>query len=235
MDAEAAGQLADALDASSPRSLTTSVAPNSRASAMRSAWRPRMMICSAPSRLAAITPHRPTAPSPTTATLLPGPTSRSDRGVVAGAHHVGQRQQRRHQRVVLADRRAGRACRRPSGMRSASAWAPSIAAVAEEAAVDAGGLQPLLAEHAGAVGERERHDDDVAALDRAHVALPTSSTMPIASWPIALAVLVRLHRLYGHRSLPQMQARVTRISASVGFDDRRRRGRSRCGRRRPRT
>src|SRR2546430_11458361 len=33
------------------------------------------MIRSAPSRLAAITPHKPTAPSPTTATAFPGPTS----------------------------------------------------------------------------------------------------------------------------------------------------------------
>ena len=45
--------------ASAPRSLTTSVAPNSLASAIRSGWRPRMMICSAPSRRAAITAHKP--------------------------------------------------------------------------------------------------------------------------------------------------------------------------------
>ena len=32
------------------------------------------VICSAPSRRAAITPQRPTAPSPTTATIFPGPT-----------------------------------------------------------------------------------------------------------------------------------------------------------------
>jgi hypothetical protein len=43
--------------ASSPRSLTTSVAPNAFASAIRSGWRPRMMICSAPRRLAAMTPQ----------------------------------------------------------------------------------------------------------------------------------------------------------------------------------
>ena len=71
---------------------------------MRSAWRPMMMICSAPSRFAAITPQRPTAPSPTTATRLARRRPRDDGGVVAGAHHVGEREQRRHQRVVLADR-----------------------------------------------------------------------------------------------------------------------------------
>ena len=38
-----------------------------------------MMICSAPSRLAAITPHRPTAPSPTTATALAGADLRRSR------------------------------------------------------------------------------------------------------------------------------------------------------------
>ena len=52
-----------------------SVAPNSRASAWRSAWRLSAMMRSAPRRLAASTPERPTAPSPTTATVPPGLTS----------------------------------------------------------------------------------------------------------------------------------------------------------------
>ena len=60
--------------ASSPRSVTTSVAPNRRAVASRPSWRPSMMIRSAPSRLAASTPQRPTAPSPTTATTDPRST-----------------------------------------------------------------------------------------------------------------------------------------------------------------
>ena len=38
-------------------------------------WRLMAMIRSAPSCLAARTPSRPTAPSPTTATVLPGPAS----------------------------------------------------------------------------------------------------------------------------------------------------------------
>jgi hypothetical protein len=50
------------------------VPPNSRASAIRSWRRPMMMICSAPSRFAAMTAHRPTAPSPTIAARRPGPT-----------------------------------------------------------------------------------------------------------------------------------------------------------------
>ena len=61
------------------------------------------MILSAPRRFDAITPQSPTAPSPTTATVLPGPTFAVSGGVVAGAHHVGEREQRRHQRVVRAD------------------------------------------------------------------------------------------------------------------------------------
>ena len=76
---QAAGQLRNAFDAAGPRSLTMSVAPNSFASAMRSGWRPRRMICSAPSRFAAITPQSPTAPSPSTATSrhgAPGPRPR---------------------------------------------------------------------------------------------------------------------------------------------------------------
>src|SRR2546430_185268 len=57
--------------ASSPRSFTTSVAPNSFARAIRSGWWPRIMIRSAPRRRAAMTAQRPTAPSPMTATVLP--------------------------------------------------------------------------------------------------------------------------------------------------------------------
>jgi hypothetical protein len=48
--------------------------PFGAGSAIRSRWRPSIMICSAPSRRAAITPHKPTAPSPITATVFPGPT-----------------------------------------------------------------------------------------------------------------------------------------------------------------
>ena len=60
--------------AASPRTATMWVAPNSRAIACRSAWRDSATIVSAPSWDAASTAHSPTAPSPTTATLLPGPT-----------------------------------------------------------------------------------------------------------------------------------------------------------------
>jgi len=45
---------------------------------------------------------------------------------------------------------------------------------------------------------------------------PTSSTTPMASCPIGCGSLSRSFNLYGHKSLPQIQARVMRISASVG-------------------
>src|SRR3989440_193054 len=60
--------------APSPRSFTTSVAPNSCARAIRSGWRPIMIIRSAPRRRAAMTAQRPTAPSPMMAAVLPRPT-----------------------------------------------------------------------------------------------------------------------------------------------------------------
>ena len=147
---------------------TMSVAPKSAPSAIRSGWRPSRMICSAPSRLAAITPQSPTAPSPTTATVLSGRDARGERGVVAGAHHVGEREERRHQRVVLADRERDE---RAVGLRDAHRLALAAVDVvaAPAAAVQAGGLQTLLAEDAGAVGPGERRDDDVAGLDGADV------------------------------------------------------------------
>ena len=58
----------------SPRSGITSVAPNSQPRAWRSSCRLIRMILLAPSIFAAITPHNPTAPSPTTATVSPGLT-----------------------------------------------------------------------------------------------------------------------------------------------------------------
>src|SRR5438876_7733443 len=57
---------------SSPRWVTISVAPNSRASFCRDSLRLMAMIRLAPICLAESTPRSPTAPSPTTTTVLPG-------------------------------------------------------------------------------------------------------------------------------------------------------------------
>ena len=59
---------------SSPRSATTSVAPNSAPRSVRSLWWPIRMMRSAPSRLAASTADSPTAPSPITVTVVRGST-----------------------------------------------------------------------------------------------------------------------------------------------------------------
>src|SRR5437762_7078969 len=45
---------------------------------------------------------------------------------------------------------------------------------------------------------------------------PTASTIPIASWPMRRGGSPGCISLYGQRSLPQMQARLTATSASVG-------------------
>jgi hypothetical protein len=81
------------------------------------------MIRSAPSCLAASTPSRPTAPSSTTATVLPGPDVGVDRAEPAGAENIGGSQQAGDQvQVRLADRGdQGAVCQ---GMRRYSAWAP---------------------------------------------------------------------------------------------------------------
>ena len=90
--------------------------------------------------------------------------------MVAGAHHVGEREQRRHQRVVLADRQRVERAVGVGDAQRLGLRAVEAGAVAEEAAVHAGGVQALVAEHAGAVRRSERHDDHVAALDRPDVA-----------------------------------------------------------------
>jgi hypothetical protein len=71
------------------------VAPNDRASACRTGLRLSAMILSAPRRRAAMTAHRPTAPSPTIATT---PDAGAHRGVMPCAHDVGERQQRTQRR-----------------------------------------------------------------------------------------------------------------------------------------
>lgn len=45
---------------------------------------------------------------------------------------------------------------------------------------------------------------------------PTASTTPMNSWPMRLPTSLGCIDWYGHRSLPQMQARVTVTRASVG-------------------
>ena len=122
------------------------------------------MIRSAPSRFEAITPHRPTAPSPTTATVLPGPTcaasaawwpvpitsvSVSSDGISASSAPTG------------STTSVPSAC----GTRTASPWPPSTSAEPYLPPCRQLALQPFAAEDAGAVRPEERRDDEVAGLD----------------------------------------------------------------------
>ena len=111
------------------------------------------------------------------------------------AHHVGERQQRRHQRVVRADRQDDE-----RAVRLRDAHRLALAAVelgpAPAAAVEARGVQPLPAEDAGAVGPGERRDDEVAGLDGADLG---ADVLDDADELVAHAAagLARLHRLVG--------------------------------------
>ena len=49
-------------------------------------------------------------------------------------------------------------------------------------------------------------------------ALPTSSTTPQYSWPIAIGEVTSFSPRKGHRSDPQMQVADSRMMASVGLD-----------------
>ena len=163
------------------------------------------------------------------ATANPG----RDRRMVAGAHHIRKREQRRHQRIVLAD---------VQGVEGAvSLWhaqrlglcTAGLAAVAEEAAVDARGLQSVVAEHAAAVGVGEGHHDDLAAPEPFHV---TADLLDDADGFMA-------HLLAGHVRTAVVGPQIASADAGAGDAndgvswvlDRRRRGRSRSGRRRPYT
>jgi hypothetical protein len=87
---------------------------------------------------------------------------------MARAHHVGERQQRGHQRVI---RSHGKREQRSIRQRDADRF--TLAAIelsaAPPPAMDAGGLQSLLAELAGAVRPREGSDHQITLLHRAHV------------------------------------------------------------------
>ena len=117
--------------------------------------------------------------------------------------------------VVL--RRPGSDDQRAVGERHAHrlALAAVDPSLAVEAAVQAGRVEPLVAEDAGAVRPRERRDDEIAALTL-RTSEPTSSTTPMNSWPIRRPGSRGSSGLYGQRSCRRCTARVTRTSASVG-------------------
>jgi hypothetical protein len=115
--------------------------------------------------------------------------------VVAGAHHVGEREQRRHQLVVGGDRQhdQGAVC-----LRDAHRFSLTAVDVVEAvpAPVQALAVQPLAAEDAGAVRPQERGDDEVAGLDRPHLGADRfDDADELVTHPAAK--IRRLHRLVG--------------------------------------
>ena len=100
----------------------------------------------------------------------------SNRGVVAGAHHVGEREQPREQLVVRPVAEPGDRDQRAVGHRDPHGLA--LAAVDRQAllvlpappgAVHARRLHAVAAVRAGAVRQRERRDHEVADRQRRHV------------------------------------------------------------------
>ena len=154
--------------ASSPRSLTISVAPNSCGERD-----PVLVVAEHDDPLGAEPLRRDHAAQADGAVAddrhgLAGANLGGERCVVARRHHVREREQRRHQRVVLVDRKRDE---RPVRLRHAHGFAlaavDSVHAVA--AAVQARRVQPFAAEDARAVGPHERRDHEVALLDRLDV------------------------------------------------------------------
>ena len=74
VDTDPTGELQDRLHRGVAALGAISVAPNDRAISCRDGFRLSAMTRAAPSRQAAITAQSPTAPSPTTATMVPGRT-----------------------------------------------------------------------------------------------------------------------------------------------------------------
>ena len=122
------------------------------------------MIRSAPSCLAASTPSRPTAPSPTTATVLPGSGLGGDGAEPAGAEHVGGGQKVGDQVLVrqLGGGDQGAVGQRhPHPLRLRAVRGAGLP-------LDAGGLVAGPADLAGVVGGEERADHELARSHGGH-------------------------------------------------------------------
>jgi hypothetical protein len=137
-----------------------------------------------------------------------------NRRVMAGRHHVRERQQGRQQRVVFAD---GQDQEGPIGQRHADCL--GLGAVGrrrpEDASVDARRLQPFAAELACAIGIGEGHDDEVADVQGADVGADRLDDADgLVSHPPPGVVLPG--GLVWPESVPQIAARLTRTRASVG-------------------
>ena len=88
--------------------------------------------------------------------------------VMTRAHHVGEGEQRRQERVVLVDRERDE---RAVGLRDTHGLALAAVDVvgSVSASMEAGGVKPFPAEDTGAVRVEERGHDEVAGLQGAHI------------------------------------------------------------------
>src|SRR4051794_20180507 len=101
------------------------------------------------------------------------------------------------------------------GTRSASACAPFIPLLPKKPTCTQAVCSPSW-QNAQVPSEKANGMTTTSPRLIVRTSAPTSSTTPIASWPIDCPASDGSMEAYGHRSLPQMQALVTRTSASVG-------------------
>ncbi len=168
------------------------------------------MIRSAPSSFAAITAHRPTAPSPTTTAVEPGVTW------AASAAHQPVPITSDTARSPGQNSSSGTssvATRVPCafGMRTYSAWQ-----VLMNSRFTQFDWKP--ARQCGQVLSDVANEPTTNWPGRTAVTSgPVSSTKPTYSWPIGCASSVASRPRHGHRSEPQTQVTAVRMIASVGF------------------
>src|SRR6266403_1470519 len=168
------------------------------------------MILPAPICFAESTPSRPTAPSPTTATVAPGFTlaaSAANQPVPITSERV------RRLGIMSADGTSGVATSVPlaSGMRTTGACAsPTNSLCWHDDWYPIWQLGQLLSD-----AKNEPITNWPGLIEV--TALPTSSTMPQYSCPIGVGWGTGLMPRYGHRSDPHTQVADILMMASVGF------------------
>src|SRR5262245_29563060 len=151
------------------------------------------MIRSAPNCFEAITPHRPTAPSPTTATVLLGPAFAATAAwwpVPITSVSVSDED------ISTSSSATGSTTSVPSacGTRTASSWAPVNIARAIPPTMKTFTLQALATENTRAVRPQKRRQHQVAALDNRRVGADgLDDTDELVTHPTTR--FARLHRL----------------------------------------
>ena len=208
--ADAVGELLDRAMPSSPRSVTSSVAPNARASSCRGRCRLIAITRSAPSCAAASTPHSPTAPSPTTATVMPGATPAHE-AACQPVLMTSESDSRLGDELLR--RLLGRRDQRAVGLRHADQL--RLAAVVP-AAVLACRLDPGAAVRAGVVGVQEPPDHELTRPYGGHGGADLLDDADVLVADVARGAVTSSSPRYGHRSDPQIAPATTFTMASVG-------------------